>query len=159
MDKTDKIKWCLEKNEGLELVAPNSELADSYIRKAEDALETNNLAKAKDWKISTAYYSLYFSVYAVLVRVGVKCEIHSCTIEFAKRFLREFFSRREIDLLEKSLKARVNAQYYVNREVSEETYQNMIVNASVLIAKCKDTLAKIDDKKANEIRSALKAVM
>ena len=159
MDKADKIKWCLEKNEGLELVEPNSGLADGYIRKAEAALETNGLARDRDWKISTAYYSLYFSVYAVLIRVGIKCEIHSCTIEFAKRFLREFFSRREIQLFEDSLEARKDAQYYVNRNVSDETYQRMIGGASDMIAKCKDILAKIDDKKVNEIRSALKAVM
>ena len=74
------------------MVEPNSNLAEAYIKKAEEALESMRINVVKDWKISTAYYTLYFSLYSILTRIGIKCEIHSCTIAFAKRFLREFFS-------------------------------------------------------------------
>ncbi|MEM3555962.1 MAG: hypothetical protein QXF56_04560 [Candidatus Micrarchaeia archaeon] len=65
-----KLKWCLKTKNGIELTEPNSNLADAYIKKAEESLETMRLAKSRDWKISTAYYTIYFSVYAILMKIG-----------------------------------------------------------------------------------------
>jgi len=81
----DKIKWCVGKKEGLSLVEPNSDLANAYLKKAKEALESMRVNIIKDWKISTAYYKIYFSLYAILMKLGIKCGIHSCTIEFAKK--------------------------------------------------------------------------
>jgi len=106
----------------------------------------------KDWKISTAYYTIYFSLYAVLMKLGVKCEIHSCTIEFAKRFLKEYFEESELDLTEDSLKARIDSQYYINRRVFDEQYNKMIKKAPEFLVKCKSVLIKLNENKINEIR-------
>src|SRR3989338_5992983 len=125
----NKIKWCAGKKEGLSLIEPNSNLAEAYIKKAEEALESMGVNVIKDWKISTAYYTLYFSLYSILTKIGIKCEIHSCTIEFAKRFLKEFLSEEEIDFTEDSLKARIDSQYYVDRTVHDEQYNKMVKNA------------------------------
>ena len=89
----DKIKWCAGKKDGLSLIAPNPELSEAYLRKAEEALESISLNTVRDWKISTAYYSLYFSLYSLFMKLGIKCEIHSYTIEFAKRFLTDYFDK------------------------------------------------------------------
>ena len=88
----DKIKWCAGKKGGLSLIEPNSNLAEAYIKKAEEALESMRVNTIKDWRISTAYYALYFSLYSLLTKIGIKCEIHSCTIEFANRFLKDHLS-------------------------------------------------------------------
>src|SRR3989338_7621653 len=111
----NKIKWCARKREGLSLIEPNSNLAEAYIKKAEEALESIRVNIIKDWKISTAYYAIYFSLYTILMKIGIKCEIHSCTIEFAKIFLKEYFEETELEFAEDSLKARINSQYYVDR--------------------------------------------
>src|SRR3989339_1992166 len=95
--KMDKIKWCAGKKEGLSLIEPNSDLTNAYIKKAEEALESMRVNIIKDWRISTAYYTIYFSLYSVLMKIGIKCEIHSCTIAFAKRFLKEYFEEAELD--------------------------------------------------------------
>ena len=133
----DKIKWCAGKKEGLSLIEPNSNLAEAYIKKAEEALESMRVNVIKDWKISTAYYTLYFSLYSVLTKIGIKCEIHSCTIAFAKRFLREFFSEEDLDFTEDSLKARIDSQYYIDRTVPDEQYNKMVKNAPEFLVKCK----------------------
>ena len=148
----DKIKWCAGKKEGLSLIEPNSNLAEAYIKKAEEALESMRVNIIKDWKISTAYYTLYFSLYAVLTKIGIKCEIHSCTIEFAKRFLGEFFSEEELNFTEDSLKARIDSQYYVDRTVPDEQYNKMIKDSPEFLVKCKSILIKLNEKKINEIR-------
>ena len=148
----DKIKWCAKKKDGLNLVEPNSNLAEAYIKKAEEALESLRVNIIKDWKISTAYYTIYFSLYALLIRMGIKCEIHSCTVEFAKQFLEEYFSKEELDFIEDSLKARIDSQYYVDRTVPDPQYKKMIKLAPEFLVKCKSILLKLNEKKINEIR-------
>ena len=155
----DKIKWCAGKREGLSLIEPNSNLAEAYIKKAEESLESIRVNVIKDWKISTAYYTLYFSLYSVLTKIGVKCEIHSCTIAFAKRFLREFFSEEDLDFTEDSLKARIDSQYYIDRTVPDEQYNKMVKNAPKFLVKCKSILLKLNEKKINEIRMEFKKVV
>jgi uncharacterized protein (UPF0332 family) len=148
----DKIKWCAGKKEGLYLIQSNPDLANAYIKKAEEALESMRVNIIKDWKISTAYYTIYFSLYAVLMKLGVKCEIHSCTIEFAKRFLKEYFKETDLDFTEDSLKARVDSQYYIDRTVPDEQYNKMIQKAPEYLVKCKSVIIKLNEKKVNEIR-------
>lgn len=148
----DKIKWCARKKEGLSLIEPNSNLAEAYIKKAEEALESMRVNTIKDWKISTAYYTIYFSLYALLTKIGIKCEIHSCTIEFAKQFLREYFNDEDFDFIEDSLKARIDSQYYVDRTVPDSQYNKMIKLVPEFLVKCKSILLKLNEKKINEIR-------
>ncbi len=81
----------------------------------------------KDWEISSSYYTMYFSIYAILMKVGIKCEIHSCTINFMKHMLNNHFTNDEINLIEKSQKARIDTQYYSNRNISDDLY-NEITN-------------------------------
>lgn len=155
----DKIKWCAGKKEGLRLIEPNPDLAEAYIHKAEGALESMRLNVVKDWIISTAYYTFYFSLYSILMKLGIKCEIHSCTLAFAKRFLQEFFSEEELNFLEDSLKARVDSQYYIDRTVSDEQHVLMVKKAPLFLVKCKSILIKLNEKKVyglrNEFQKAL----
>lgn len=89
------------------------------------------------------------------MRIGIKCEIHSCTIEFAKQFLKDYFSRKELGFFGYALEARVNAQYYVNRQVPDEQCQNMIKNAPEILAKCKSIIQRLDEEKIHGIRIKL----
>ena len=155
--KMDKIKWCIGKKEGLHLIEPNSNLASAYTKKADDALESMRIMVVKDWKISTAYYTLYFSLYSILMKLGIKCEIHSCTLEFAKNFLTEFFSNDDFIFMGDSLKARIDSQYYVDRSVSDHHFKEMIIEMPSFYVKCKTILLKLNEKKINEIRNHFQA--
>jgi hypothetical protein len=74
----NKIKWCVGKKDGLNLIEPNNDLAKAYLIKAEEALESMRVNVVKDWKISTSYYALYFSLYAIMMKMPplffVKCK-------------------------------------------------------------------------------------
>lgn len=152
----DKIDWCLKQREGIALVEPNSNLAEAYIKKAEEALESMRVNIIREWKISTAYYTLYFSLYAILVKIGIKCEIHSCTLEFARQFLKDYFEENELSFLKDSLKARIDAQYYVNRNVPDSQFDEMLQRAPEFFVKCKSIVQKLSEKKISEIRAKLK---
>ncbi len=148
----DNLKWCTEKKGGLSLIKPNSNLAEAYTRKAGEVLESMRINTIKDWKISTAYYTLYFSLYSILTKIGVKCEIHSCTIEFAKKFLKDYFNEEELDFAKDSLRARIDSQYYIDRTIPDEQYDKMIKRTPQFFVKCKYILVKLNEKKINEIR-------
>jgi len=151
----DKLKWCIRQKNGISLVEPNSNLAKAYIKKAEEALESMRINTVRDWKISTAYYTMYFSLYAVLTKIGVKCEIHTCTVEFARNFLKGYLEEKEILFLADSLKARVDAQYYVDRNVPDLQFEDMIRKAPIFFVKCKNILLKLTEAKINGIRSQI----
>jgi len=149
----ERIGWCIKKREGLQLIKPNINLSNAYLKKAEEALESIKLNTIKDWKISTSYYTLYFSIYAILMKIGMKCEIHSCTISFAKAYLTDFFEEKELEFLEASLKARIDSQYYIDRSVSDEQFKKMINYAPEFLIKCKSILTQLNEKKTKEIRN------
>ena len=143
----DKLAWCKKQKNGIELIETNPNLSQEYIEKAENALRAvNALEGNKEWQISSAYYAMYFSLYAILMRIGVKCEIHACTIEIMKKILIKYFSNEEINLLQKSLTARIDSQYYTDRDVKEEQRINMVENASKFHLKSKEIAIQLTPK-------------
>ena len=50
------LNWCLKQKRGLKLIESNSNLAEAYLKKAEEAMVTMNEISDTSWKISTAYY-------------------------------------------------------------------------------------------------------
>lgn len=152
----DKIKWCLNQKKGIELVEPNDNLREAYLIKADEALETLRTSKIKDWQLTTAYYAIYHSLYSLLMMIGVKCEIHSCTIEFAKRFLKEYFSAEDFKLIDKAFSARIDSQYYVNREVPDENYALIIKKTPAFLVKCKNIVIEQED--IDKIREQLRSL-
>jgi len=149
------INWCLKAKNGLELIESNTNLSKAYIKKAEDSLKSIEINTIKEWKITTAYYSIYFSLYAILMKIGIKCEIHSCTIEFAKRFLKDYFNKEDFELLEDAFKARIDTQYYVNKDVPNEQYKGILNQAPIFFTKCKNILLKITQREIGDIRKEL----
>ena len=152
----DKIQWCIRQKKGIELIKPSENLAKAYLIKAEKALESMRANKENiEWEIPSAYYAMYFSLYALLMKLGVKSEIHSCTIEFTKTYLKDHFTREEIELLSESREARIDAQYYVGREIDKTTHTKIINTAPDFMIKCKNTLPKIKDPEVTRIREDL----
>ena len=70
-------------------------------------MEAMHSVVSHDWKISAGYYSLYFSLYAVLMKIGIRSENHTCTCEIMKVLLAGFFTLEECDLMEEARQARV----------------------------------------------------
>ena len=145
---------CLHKKRGIELVEPNSNLAQAYIIRAEESLKERNQLKTRYWKITITYYAMYFALYSILRKIGVKCEIHTCTVSFMKKLLAEQFTKEDVELLEMAMKARVDEQYYTDRYITSEQYETIINTAPVFVTKCKNII--LTDKKIEQIRTTLK---
>ncbi|MCF7798506.1 hypothetical protein K9M74_01235 [Candidatus Woesearchaeota archaeon] len=152
----DQIKWCLNQKKGIELVEPSDNLRDAYLIKSEEALETLRSTKVRDWQLTTAYYTIYHGIYSLLMKMGVKCEIHSCTIEFTKRYLKDHFTPEDFELLDKAFSARIDSQYYVNREVPDQNYNLIMKKAPAFLVKCKNIV--LEQKEIEKIREQIKAM-
>jgi uncharacterized protein (UPF0332 family) len=115
-EKND-FSFCFKNKGGLELISPNKTLLEVYKKKSRSALNMLDSAKEKqedDWILDTSYYAKYFVVYALFMKVGIKSEIHNCTIFGLKSlFVDEGIVNKEIyEELEKSKDLRVGALYY-----------------------------------------------
>jgi hypothetical protein len=77
------LRGCKRQNKGVRIVTPSDNLTKAYLEKSRNVLksmEVNANAGISEWAISAAYYARYFAVYALLSKIGAKCEIHDCTI-------------------------------------------------------------------------------
>lgn len=146
----DKIDWCFKK--GLRIVEPSENLKEAYISKAKKALEESSNVKSDEWKITSLYYCIYFSLYSLLAQIGMKSEIHSCTIEVIKRYFSSHFEE-DVGLIENALKARNDFQYYFGKEVNEDLKNEFLENAPKIYTKCKNI--SLSENEIKEIRKEL----
>ena len=78
-----KISWCKQQEKGIKLVEPNENVSQEYFKSTEESMQVlRSIQKTQSnmWLATTKYYIEYFAVYAVLMKIGIKCEIHDCTI-------------------------------------------------------------------------------
>jgi uncharacterized protein (UPF0332 family) len=129
-----KLHWCAHISRGIRLMEPNTNLTAAYLKKAEDALDTLHAARSRDWKVSAGYYSMYFALYAVLMRIGIRSENHDCTITFMRELLPAYYGEEECDLLSQAKEARIECQYYTSFTVSDEFLATMIREAPRFLA-------------------------
>lgn len=115
MNPNKYLKWCAKQKNGIKIVPESSILQKAYLKKSEEALKSMN-ANAKEgineWVVSTSYYAKYFSVYALLSRIGIKCEIHDCTIVLFEYLFSSIIPANFIQDLQQAKDDRVDAQYY-----------------------------------------------
>lgn len=151
------ITWCCNQKDGIKLVESNDNLARAYSQMAEDAIGTMNREKDKNltFGISACYYSMYYSLYSIMMKIGIKCEIHSCSLEFMKQFLLEYYSQEDLKLIKKSFDLRGMAQYYPSKIIKKDESDFIISQASIFLNKSKEILSKINQKDIEKIRGEL----
>lgn len=135
----NKLDWCKDKKNGIKIIEENENLAKSYMNKSKNSLKTMNSTPSEDWKIVTAYYTCYQALYALLQKVGIKSEIHDCTIELMSFFS---FSKDDIELIKSLKEKRINAQYYVTENVKLKNEDRV----KDFRLKCKELFEKSDFK-------------
>ena len=148
---SDKIKWCIQQKKGLQLIDKKPHLSESYIKEADETLENMFVTKGK-WKLITGYYACYNALYSILMKCGIKCEIHDCTIETVKILEKNNCLEKGISKkLEYDKQLRIDNQYYLkNREVKID-YEELLR----LFLYIKNKIKKLTIKEINETRKML----
>ena len=155
------LKWCCNKKEGIRLIEPNDNLSLGYIQMAENAIGTMNREKSLNMQfaISACYYSMYYSLYSILMKIGVKCEIHTCTLELMKKLLSDFYSAEDYKIISKAFDARNTSQYYVNKIVAKEDTDFIFSKTQYFLNKSQDILSKLNEKDILKIRKQIDGVI
>ncbi len=149
------LEWCKKQKDGIDLAEASENIAEDYLRNAEESLRV--LQKVMDngsriWTATMKYYIEYFCISAVLYRIGIRSKIHDCTIEAAE-FLQDqgLFKEDIANRLRKSKELRIENQYNLkNRPVDVD-----IDDLRELILKMKKIKDDLTEDRVNEIRSKL----
>ncbi|UCG67997.1 MAG: HEPN domain-containing protein [Thermoplasmata archaeon] len=153
-----KIQWCLKKERGISLVSPNDNLAKAYIAKAKESADVMRIIQNKSsaWAMSACYYSMYYSLYAVMMGLGVKSEIHSCSITFMRYALKEYYNETDVQHLERAFEARIDQQYYIRKIPKSEKLQELFDNAIIFYEKSQKALSQIDEDFTSSVREKIR---
>lgn len=149
------LGWCFRQKNGISLIDPNNNLSSEYMQSSEETLESlkDGKEKSRMWLATKKYYCEYLASYALLMRLGIKCEIHECTIAVC-RFLEQekLMPTGYSEMLDDDKKLRIDNQYYLrNREVNI-SYPRLLEYVLTI----KNIIQKINEKQINEIRRKIK---
>jgi uncharacterized protein (UPF0332 family) len=156
-----KIQWCLKKERGISLIKPNENLSKAYVAKAKEAAEVMRTLQEKSmaWAMSACYYSMYYSLYAVMMKLGVKSEIHSCSMTFMRYALKGYFDESDVKVLERAFEARIDHQYYVTKIPKAEKIDELFESAILFYEKSQNVLLKIDENFIGSVRKRIHSLM
>ncbi len=142
----NKINWCLAQAKGIKLTELKPHLCESYMKEADETLE-NVFSTTGKWKTITAYYACYNALYALLMKCGIKCEIHDCSIELMNLF---GFDKQEINYIQELKNDRIQTQYYLKNIVLKDE-----LPVKKFILKCKTLLQNLDSETIEKIRKQI----
>ena len=134
----------------------SNELAEEYFRNAEETLRVTNLIKnsgSNMWLATQKYYTEYLAGYAVLMKIGIKSEIHSCTIEVIKLLeQKKFLDFNFPKILEDDKELRIDNQYYLkNRPVDFNPKR-----ISGMLLQIRSLLDSLTEEQITKIRNLIK---
>ena len=157
------ICWCAKQKKGIKLEEPNDNLCNIYINKAKSSLNMLNSAIEKDetdWVATTAYYSRYFALYALLQKCGIKSEIHDCTISLMHfLFVEEhILEERFYNEVQSSKELRVDTQYYVTIELDKNKLKSDSETARNFVLKIEEIIDTITDTQVETLREKLRNI-
>jgi uncharacterized protein (UPF0332 family) len=151
----NKISWGKKQKEGIKLQEPNDNLSQEYYQNAEESLKVLRSIKqtrSNMWLATTKYYIEYFAVYSVLIKIGIKCEIHDCTIALVQFLEDEKVIENGIaKILEKDKELRIDNQYYLKNKSVNIDFDKL---AEFLLS-IRKSLDQIDAKKIGELRKKI----
>ncbi len=151
-----KISWCKKQDKGIKLREPNDNLSKEYYENAEESmkvLRSITSTKSNMWLATTKYYIEYFAVYSILMKIGIKCEIHDCTIELVKILEQEnILPYGTSKTLEKDKELRIDNQYYLKNKNVNIDYEQL----SKFLISIKESLESLDNTTINKLREMIK---
>lgn len=151
----NRISWCKQRQRGITRVEPNINLSQQYIINASDSIRVLRAVlptKSRMWIATLKYYIKYFGVYAILIRLGVKSEIHECTIAVAELLEEEGLLPNGMSKdLKEDKDLRADNQYYLKDRIVDIDFDKL----ALFIASINQSLYALNDQKISEIRAKI----
>lgn len=151
-----KISWCKEQEKGIKIQEPNNNLSEEYFENAEESMRVlRSIKKTQSnmWLATTKYYIEYFAIYSILMKIGIKCEIHDCTLSLSEYLEKEnIIPEGTYKRIEQDKELRIDNQYYLkNKKVNID-----IGGLSEFLINIRKSLDKLSKEKVIEIREKIK---
>jgi uncharacterized protein (UPF0332 family) len=160
MLKDNALIWCLKQKRGIRITEPNPNLTKAYLKKAISALNTMTATlqiNEADWTATTAYYARYFALYALLMKIGIKSEIHDCTINVAQLLANHGILRQSlVDDIAEAKQKRIDTQYYVATQLNQKEIRKNAETARKFVLEIEQTIENITPKQISAVRTLLK---
>ncbi len=154
------LQWCAKQKNGIKLVKESTTLQKAYVKKSQEALKSMKInadAGIDEWAVSASYYAKYFIIYALLSRLGIKCEIHDCTIALFIHVFENDVTPKFLQDLRQAKKDRVEAQYYTS--VMKIDTIKLISETHEFVLQIEEILDGIDSMRISQIRKELKTIL
>lgn len=153
-----KINWCKKQDKGIKLIDPNDNLSDEYFKNAEESLRVLRKiyeTQSNMWLATAKYYIEYFAIYSILMKIGIKCEIHDCTISLVKLFEDEdVISKGTYEILEKDKELRIDNQYYLKNKPVDINFETL----SEFLLSIKESLNNLNNNMIGILRQKIKSL-
>jgi uncharacterized protein (UPF0332 family) len=115
--------------------------------------------KETDWILTTAYYARYFALYALLMKLGIKSEIHDCSITVARLLARnEILTPNLAADIAQAKQTRIDTQYYVTKELNQEEIKRNVEAARKFVLEIQKSIEEISTEQTNNIRNKLRNI-
>ncbi len=154
------LVWCFRQKRGIHIVEPTPNLTRAYLKKATSALNTMTATmqiNETEWTATAAYYARYFALYALLMKIGAKSEIHDCTINIAQLLANHNILRQKlVDDIDEAKQTRIDAQYYVANQTTKTQIRKNAEAARKFVLQIEQTIENITPEQTYTIRTQLK---
>lgn len=144
------------------MIEPNPNLTKEYVRKAISALNTMNAAlqiKETDWTLTTAYYARYFALYALLMKIGIKSEIHDCSIATARLLAKNKIIRPSLVAdISQAKQTRIDTQYYITKELKQEEIRRNVESARKFVLEIQKSIEELSAEQTENVRNKLRDI-
>ncbi len=154
------LKWCSKQSKGIKIVNDSINLQKAYLKKSENAIKSmdvNATASIDEWVVSTSYYAKYFAIYALLSRIGVKCEIHDCTLSVFEYLFSGEVPPTFIQNLQQSKGDRVGAQYYTG--VIKINPSKLIADTKAVVLMIQEIINNLNQSKIIALQGKLRTAL
>lgn len=128
-----QLTWCKNVTNAINFVKPSDNVARAHLERARSSIRSMDANWREqgldDWVITTSYYAKYFAVSALLDRVGLKCENHSCVATLFDYLFSGIVPEARLQDFTKSKEDRIEAQYYsstTNMQVGSSMQQTKV---------------------------------
>lgn len=142
----NKLNWCIKQKDGIKLIERNELIGRKYIEEAEEDYK-NIKHNSLKWKNIISYYACYNVFYGLLQKIGIKSEIHDCTIELMQLF-KEL--NKYMNFIKELKTSRINVQYYLKspKKINEQEVDSFILD-------CKNLFNEITYDEIQKIRKRI----
>lgn len=141
-------------NRWARVIESNDDLASAYLQKARHDLVVLRSIPSEDreWKAAAAYYARYHVLTALLLRVGVECKDHNCSLKITESLFSGVIHSDLFREIKEAKRQRIDLQYYTDRNVEKDKFEQNIEKVDDFVGKLQQVVESMTREDIEHIR-------